>query len=412
MLARAVSAPTRKKWGKLPSSRRFFRHFTKTGASREPRYTSFSFMAWLRGTTLFIALAALAAVAGCETLGSIASDGVDFAGAKADAHCDRRYVTDGGQPAAFCQEVVSTVAAAEFADDCRTKHEATAAPGLCPRTKIIAGCKLLKKNDDQSLVWDWYYDVSDIVAEAGVHAGPDGGPTFDSQQHSVTDVAQSCADPTRYEEGAVLARAMTFAILAAPLFLLAAPPADVAAGATGDADAPSAPAVQVAAAPETAPRPPVTPEARARTALNDVFLETFGSGLLYSLNYERIIDKWNIGVRAGASYFTYAVSSYGKSGNLTLVSFPVLASYYYGLWRGHHLQLGLGATILYTGVATDSLGTKFDDERSGAGLAASAVVGYRYMPRDGGVSFGVAFTPLVRTSKFLPWGGANVGYAF
>ena len=25
-------------------------------------------------------------------------------------------VTDGGQPAAFCQEVVSTVAAAEFAD--------------------------------------------------------------------------------------------------------------------------------------------------------------------------------------------------------------------------------------------------------------------------------------------------------
>lgn len=152
-----------------------------------------------------VALSALAAIAGCETLGSIASEGVDFAGAKADAHCDRRYVTDGGQPAAFCQEVVSTVAAAEFADDCRTKHEATAAPGLCPRAKIIAGCKLLKKNDDESLVWDWYYDVTDMVAEAGAHAGPDGGLTFDSQQRSVTDVAQSCADPTRYEEGAVLA---------------------------------------------------------------------------------------------------------------------------------------------------------------------------------------------------------------
>ena len=166
-------------------------------------------MAWLRGTTLSIALAALAAVAavaGCDTLGSIASEGVDFAGAKADAHCDRRYVTDGGQPAAFCQEVVSTVAAAQFADDCRTKHEAEAAPGLCPRDRIIAGCKLLKKNDDQSLVWDWYYDVSRQVAEAGAHAGPDGGATFDSQQHSVADVASSCADPTRYEEGAVLAQ--------------------------------------------------------------------------------------------------------------------------------------------------------------------------------------------------------------
>ncbi len=153
-----------------------------------------------------LALGALAVAAGCDTLGSIASEGVDFAGAKADAHCDRRSVTDGGQAAAFCQEVVSTVAAAEFADDCRTKHQAAAAPGLCPRAKIIAGCKLLKKNDDQSLVWDWYYDVSDAVAEAGAHAGPDGGPTFDSQQHSVAEVARSCADPTRYEEGAVFAQ--------------------------------------------------------------------------------------------------------------------------------------------------------------------------------------------------------------
>jgi hypothetical protein len=164
-------------------------------------------MAWAHGSTSRLALAiAVLLAAGCETLGSIASEGVDFAGAKADAHCDRRYVTDGGQPAAFCQEVVSTVAAAQFADDCRTKHEATAAPGLCPRARIIAGCKLLKKNDDQSLVWDWYYDVSDLVTEAGAHSGPDGGLTFDSQQQNVTDVARSCADPTRYEEGAELAQ--------------------------------------------------------------------------------------------------------------------------------------------------------------------------------------------------------------
>jgi hypothetical protein len=208
---------------------------------------------------------------------------------------------------------------------------------------------------------------------------------------------------------------MTFAILAAPLFLLAAPPAGAAvatASATGGEEAGAARAPEVAAAPETAASPPAGPEAHGRTALNDIFFEALGSGLLYSLNYERMIDKWNIGLRAGASYFTYAVSNYGRSGNLTLVSFPLLASYYYGLWRGHHLQLGLGATILYTGVATDSLGTSYDAERSGAGLAASAVVGYRYKPRDGGVSFGVGFTPLLRASKFLPWGGANVGYAF
>jgi len=165
------------------------------------------------------------------------------------------------------------------------------------------------------------------------------------------------------------------------------------------------------AAPESAEPRPAAPDG-PRTAMNDVFFEAFGSGLLYSVNYERIIDKWNVGIRGGFSYFTYPVSKYGQSGNLTLVSFPVLASYYYGLWHSHFVQLGLGATILYTGVATDSQGVKFDAERSGAGLAASAVVGYRYEPRDGGVSFGVGFTPLVRASKFLPWGGANVGYAF
>jgi hypothetical protein len=202
---------------------------------------------------------------------------------------------------------------------------------------------------------------------------------------------------------------MTFAILAAPLFLFAAPAPTVEPEAALPTEAPAPAAAELAPASPAALEPRLLPP---RTAVNEIFFEALGSGLLYSLNYERIFDRWNIGLRAGASYFTYAVSSYNRSGNLTLVSFPVLASYYYSLWRGHHLQFGLGATVLYTGVATDSLGTSFDAERSGFGLAASAIVGYRYMPRDGGVSFGIGFTPLVRASKLLPWGGANVGYAF
>ena len=193
---------------------------------------------------------------------------------------------------------------------------------------------------------------------------------------------------------------MTFAILAAPLLLFGAPP-------SATTQAPDAPQ-----APEESATPPAASEQAPRTALNQVFFEALGSGLLYSVNYERILDRWNIGLRGGVSYFTYGVNKYQQSGNLTIVSFPVLASWYYTLHRGHHLQLGLGATVFYTDVATDSQGVKFDAERSGLGLAASAVVGYRYMPRDGGVSFGVGFTPLVRASKLLPWGGANVGYSF
>ena len=187
---------------------------------------------------------------------------------------------------------------------------------------------------------------------------------------------------------------MTFALLAAPLLLFAAPPP----AASENAEPPD-------------PVPVAAVSAETNTARNAIFFEAFGSGLLYSLNYERFLEKYDLGLRAGASFFTYAVSSYGSSGNLTLVSFPLIASYYVG-WAKHKIQLGLGATVFYLAASSDSRGQSFDSERSGLGLAASAVVGYRYMPRDSGFTFGVGFTPLVRASKFLPWGGINAGYAF
>jgi len=154
-----------------------------------------------RVLTRLLALGAVAAAAGaCDALGSIAVEAGDFAGAKADVHCDRRFVTEGGRPAAFCQEVLSTVAGAEFSDDCRAKHKATAGAGPCPRASVIAGCKLRKANDDDSSVFDWYYDVAGIAAEAGVPAS-----SIDSRAESMEDVREMCADPSRYEEGADLA---------------------------------------------------------------------------------------------------------------------------------------------------------------------------------------------------------------
>ena len=163
------------------------------------------------------------------------------------------------------------------------------------------------------------------------------------------------------------------------------------------------------------PEPPAVvapaPAGPVRTASNVIFGEVLGSGLLYSVNYERVLSALPIGLRAGASYFSYPVSTYGRSGNLKLATFPLVASYYVGAPR-HKLQLGLGATLIYLGVSTDSTGTKFEGERSGFGLAATAVVGYRYLPPDRGFTFGVGFTPLLRTSSFLPWGGANAGFIF
>jgi hypothetical protein len=156
--------------------------------------------------SFFLLGAALAAaVAACDVITDIAVQGADFGGATADAHCDRRYALDGGQPQSFCQEIQGTVAASQFSDDCRGHLQSTPGTGLCPREHLIAGCKLDKKTGDNSIVRDWYYDISSIIAEAGADAGPDGGPTFlQPTPRTLADVAKACADPTRYEEGAEL----------------------------------------------------------------------------------------------------------------------------------------------------------------------------------------------------------------
>jgi hypothetical protein len=141
-------------------------------------------------------IAVAISVGACDAITSVVVEGADFGGAAANAHCDRREVVDGGQPSAFCQEVVGTLAASQFADDCRAKHDATPGTGLCPRAGIIAGCKLETKTEDGSHVWDWYYDASKL--DAGERFAP-------PLPHDTADVARLCADPSRYKDGAELA---------------------------------------------------------------------------------------------------------------------------------------------------------------------------------------------------------------
>jgi hypothetical protein len=143
---------------------------------------------------------------------------------------------------------------------------------------------------------------------------------------------------------------------------------------------------------------------------NAVYAELLGNGLDYSINYERFLGDWPIGFRGGASFLSVPISQASGSGNLKLASFPFVASYYFGSTR-HKLQLGLGTTLLYSVASSDSTGVQY----GGTGLAvgATAVIGYRYVPRCHGFTFGAGFTPLLRSSKgFLPWGGVTAGYAF
>jgi len=144
---------------------------------------------------------------GCKPAGCIAGEFGDIVGETGDAHCDRRFVDQGFQAASFCQEIIDTVATTQFKDDCRDKHGGATGDGKCGRDRVIAGCKNLKKNDDNSEVYDWYYDVSDIIAADGPEAGPDGGPTFEDEDKPLTvdGIKTMCEDRSRYEDGAEFA---------------------------------------------------------------------------------------------------------------------------------------------------------------------------------------------------------------
>ncbi|HWL88860.1 MAG TPA: hypothetical protein VNO21_23815 [Polyangiaceae bacterium] len=142
-----------------------------------------------------ILIVAVLAMSGCRAGGWVASVVGDVIGTKGDAFCDRRYVTDPKvEAAAFCQELVDTVAASQFEDDCRSRFTAQAADGRCPREKIVGGCKISVTNDDGSEVYDWYYDVSDLEAKSGRE--------FQSHVSSADAVRAKCADPERYSDGA------------------------------------------------------------------------------------------------------------------------------------------------------------------------------------------------------------------
>jgi hypothetical protein len=145
---------------------------------------------------------------------------------------------------------------------------------------------------------------------------------------------------------------------------------------------------------------------------SSIFLEAFGTGGLYSLNYEARLGS-GLGARVGASYVRVGTSGGSSAaGNLEVVTVPAMASITFGR-REHNIELGVGATALwFSGRARIVFATV---ERSELLFLATGFVGYRYIPRDGGIMAHVGFTPLVMFGdgmKVLPWGALAAGWSF
>jgi hypothetical protein len=110
---------------------------------------------------------------------------------------------------------------------------------------------------------------------------------------------------------------------------------------------------------------------------NTVYLEGFGPGLWYSLNYERLVIP-DLAVRVGFSYLSLSVSSGSSTSSAVYLNLPVTVSYL-GLGSNHHMfEVGGGATFNYTSGAVSS----GFSSASGSGITVfgSIFAGYRLHP--------------------------------
>jgi hypothetical protein len=178
-------------------------------------------------------------------------------------------------------------------------------------------------------------------------------------------------------------------------------------------------------APPTGEAPLVAEEPGNHPAPNSIYLEGLGAGLLYSINYERMVID-DVGVRIGFSYTSFGASATSANGqassaSASVITIPVTASYIGIRGRKSSLELGGGATILYASGSASAVGAS----SSGAGMAplGLVMVGYRLHPVDQAgfqlrvglmalIGEGLGFSSDATKIGVLPWGYLSLGASF
>ena len=115
---------------------------------------------------------------------------------------------------------------------------------------------------------------------------------------------------------------------------------------------------------------------------NAVYLELLGQGLLYSVNYDRILlvgNKLALSGRVGLSY--YPDTGFFDTNTIAIpIEFNLLVGK--GLT---YFEFGLGGTYMQG----------LDKSSFSKSLLASLRLGYRYQKDDGGLMCRIGFTPLL-----------------
>lgn len=133
---------------------------------------------------------------------------------------------------------------------------------------------------------------------------------------------------------------------------------------------------------------------------NQIYLELGGHGMMYSLNYERMISE-DFSLRAGASAFKFGLF---KSDKDEFKIFPVTVNVITGKTK-HHNEFGAGVDFIFRNDVSENENKEY--------IAPIAFAAYRYHYDNGSV-LRASFTPFydIEEEKIIPYFGLSFGKSF
>lgn len=144
------------------------------------------------------------------------------------------------------------------------------------------------------------------------------------------------------------------------------------------------------------------------TKKNVIYAELLGPGILYSINYERIIND-NVSARFGASVWGYSYY-HGNGRNIVL---PMMINFFSGSGNSK-FEFGAGIDVISMGSEDFGDLTPSYSSHSDMGILLVGSLGYRYQPADGGFHFRIVASPILSpiTGFIIPSLGCSAGIGF
>lgn len=142
----------------------------------------------------------------------------------------------------------------------------------------------------------------------------------------------------------------------------------------------------------------------AQTAAKALYVELGGPGIA-SINYDMRFSKSEKGFGGRVGIGGFSIGTKEERG--TVIFVPLAINYIMTKDDRKYFELGAGITPV---ILKETSSNNNENIRSSFGHVNFA---YRYQPKEGGVFFRAAITPIFSKSFFWPYyGGLSIGYKF